>query len=135
MQGLLVHKVDPVAPAGGRIRGVAVVSAVIGRDGSVINVRPVSGPEALTRAAMDSVQWWKFEPYRQNGVPRGSRDFAGHRVPLDFSRKKLLAIVKDRSSLRCDAALANSVQYNKAAEAEASHGDERCYLVEVRAQA
>lgn len=69
MQGLLVHKVDPVAPAGGRIRGVAVVSAVIGRDGSVINVRPVSGPEALTRAAMDSVQWWKFEPYRQNGVP------------------------------------------------------------------
>jgi TonB family protein len=69
MQGLLVHKVDPIAPAGGRIRGVAVVSAVVGRDGSVINVRPVSGPEALTRAAMDSVQWWKFEPYRQNGVP------------------------------------------------------------------
>jgi hypothetical protein len=69
MQGLLVHKVDPIAPGGGRIRGVAVVSAVIGRDGSVISVRPVSGPEALTRAAMDSVQWWKFEPYRQNGVP------------------------------------------------------------------
>jgi hypothetical protein len=69
MQRLLVHKVDPVAPAGGRIRGVAVVSAVVGRDGSVINVRPVSGPEALTRAAMDSVQWWKFESYRQNGVP------------------------------------------------------------------
>jgi len=69
MQRLLVHKVDPMAPAGGRNRGVAVVSAVIGRDGSVINVRPVSGPEALTRAAMDSVQWWKFEPYRQNGVP------------------------------------------------------------------
>jgi TonB family protein len=69
MQRLLVHKVDPIAPAGGSVRGVAVVSAVVGRDGSVINVRPVSGPEALTRAAMDSVQWWKFEPYRQNGVP------------------------------------------------------------------
>jgi TonB family protein len=69
MQHLLVHKVDPMASAGGRIRGVAVVSAVIGRDGSVINVRPVSGPEVLTRAAMDSVQWWRFEPYRQNGVP------------------------------------------------------------------
>jgi hypothetical protein len=69
MQRLLVHKVDPIAPGGGRIRGVAVVSAVVGRDGSVINVRPVSGPEALIRAAMDSVQWWKFEPYQQNGVP------------------------------------------------------------------
>jgi hypothetical protein len=69
MQRLLVHKVDPVAPAGGRIRGVAVVSAVIGRDGSVIKVLPVSGPEPLVRSALDSVQWWKFEPYRQNGVP------------------------------------------------------------------
>jgi hypothetical protein len=69
MQRLLVHKVDPIAPDGGRVRGVAVVSAMVGRDGSVVNVRPVSGPEVLIRAAMDSVQWWKFEPYRQNGVP------------------------------------------------------------------
>jgi len=69
MQKLLVHKVDPVAPAGGTVRGVAVVSAVIGRDGSVVTVRPVSGPEPLIRSAMDSIQWWKFEPYRQNGVP------------------------------------------------------------------
>jgi hypothetical protein len=69
MQRLLVHKVDPVAPAGGKVRGVAVVSAVIGRDGSVVNVVPVSGPEPLIRSAMDSIQWWKFEPYRQNGVP------------------------------------------------------------------
>jgi PilZ domain-containing protein/TonB-like protein len=69
MQRLLVHKVDPVAPAGPRIRGVAVVSAVIGRDGSVLKVLPVSGPEPLIRSALDSVQWWKFEPYRQNGAP------------------------------------------------------------------
>lgn len=69
MQRLLVHKVDPVAPAGPRIRGVAVVSAVIGRDGSVLKVLPVSGPEPLIRSALDSVQWWKFEPYRQDGVP------------------------------------------------------------------
>lgn len=68
MQRLLVHKVDPVAPAG-KVTGVAVVTAVVGRDGSVISVRPVSGPEVLTSAAMDSVQWWKFEPYRQKGVP------------------------------------------------------------------
>jgi hypothetical protein len=69
MQRLLVHKVEPMTPAGMRVTGVAVLVAVIGRDGSVISLRPVSGPDVLTRAAMDSVQWWKFEPYRQNGDP------------------------------------------------------------------
>jgi len=67
MQRLLVHKVDPVTPGGAR--GIAVVSAVVGRDGTVIAVQPVSGPDALVRAAMDSIAWWKFEPYRQDGIP------------------------------------------------------------------
>jgi outer membrane biosynthesis protein TonB len=68
MLRLLVHKVEPMARVN-RVSGVAVLAAVIGRDGSVIHLRPVSGPDILTRAAMDSVQWWKFEPYRQNGGP------------------------------------------------------------------
>jgi hypothetical protein len=65
MLRLLVHKVEP--RGGMRVTGVAVLAAVIGRDGSVISLRPVSGPDVLTRAAMDALQWWKFEPYRQNG--------------------------------------------------------------------
>ena len=69
MQRLLVHKVDPVVPRGSKVRGVVVLSAVIGRDGSVTSLRPISGPDTLTQAAMDSVQWWKYEPYRQNGAP------------------------------------------------------------------
>lgn len=28
-----------------------------------------NGPEALARAAMDALRWWKFEPYRVNGEP------------------------------------------------------------------
>ena len=67
MLRLLIHKVEPRGDT--KVRGVAVLSAVVGRDGSVISLRPVSGPEVLTRAAMDAVQWWKFEPYRQNGQP------------------------------------------------------------------
>jgi hypothetical protein len=67
MLRLLIHKVEP--RGGLKVTGVAVLSAVIGRDGSVVSLRPMSGPEILTRAAMDSVQWWKFEPYRQNGEP------------------------------------------------------------------
>jgi len=68
MQQLLVHKVDPVAPTGGRIRGVAVVSAVIGRDGSVIKVCR-KWPGTAGALCFGFVQWWKFEPYRQNGIP------------------------------------------------------------------
>jgi hypothetical protein len=72
MRRLLIHRVDPVYPEGsGRTRptGVAVLDAVVGSDGSVVSLRPVSGPDVLARAAMDSVQWWKFEPYRLNGEP------------------------------------------------------------------
>jgi hypothetical protein len=69
MQRLLVHDAAMPPLQGVRLKGVAVLSAVIGRDGSVIRVRPVSGPGLLTRTAMDSVQWWKFEPYRMNGAP------------------------------------------------------------------
>lgn len=67
MQHLLVHRVEPVPPGRTREAAVAVLAARIGRDGSVVSLRPVSGPDPLTRAAMDAVQWWKFEPYRLNG--------------------------------------------------------------------
>jgi len=69
MQRLLVHNVAIPAVPGARMKGMAVLSAVVGRDGSVVRVRPVSGPDVLTRAAMESVQWWKFEPYRVKGTP------------------------------------------------------------------
>jgi PilZ domain/Gram-negative bacterial TonB protein C-terminal len=67
MLRLLIHKVEP--RGGTKVSGVAVLSTVVGRDGSVISLHPVSGPDVLTRTAMDAVQWWKFEPYRQNGHP------------------------------------------------------------------
>lgn len=69
MQRLLIHRVDPVSPEGAKIAGDVVLDAVIGRNGAVLNLSPVSGPEILTRAAMDSVQWWKYDPYQLNGEP------------------------------------------------------------------
>ena len=70
MQHLIVHKVDPITPvnaSGAKITGTVVLDAVIGSNGNVLSLRPVSGPEALTRAAADAVRWWRFEPYRSNG--------------------------------------------------------------------
>ena len=70
MQRLLVHRVDPTYPenaAKDRVSGIVVLDAVIGADGSVMSLHPASGPVSLAQAAMDSVQWWKFQPYRVNG--------------------------------------------------------------------
>jgi hypothetical protein len=70
MRQRLIHQVDPLSPDGAgrsRVTGVALLDAVVGIDGSVVSLRPAGGPSGLTRAAMESVQWWKFEPYRLNG--------------------------------------------------------------------
>ena len=72
MQRLLVHRVDPVYPAEarkGKLEGTIALDIVIGRDGSVVSIHALNGPEILARAAMDALRWWKFEPYRINGEP------------------------------------------------------------------
>lgn len=70
MMRLLVHRVDPVAPAAGRstkMHGRVLLNAVVGNDGSVQSLQAVSGPDTLARAAMDAVQWWRFQPYELDG--------------------------------------------------------------------
>ena len=72
MEKLLVHRVDPDYPEAARsakLHGVIVLDIVVGRDGSVIEMRPLSGPDVLARAAMETVRWWRFEPYRLKGEP------------------------------------------------------------------
>jgi protein TonB len=72
MEKLLVHRVDPDYPEAARsakLHGVIVLDIVVGRDGSVVEMRPLSGPDVLARAAMEAVRWWRFEPYRVNGEP------------------------------------------------------------------
>lgn len=72
MQKLLVHRVAPVYPAEARkqkLQGIIAVNIVVGRDGSVLSMRALNGPDVLAQAAMDALRWWKFEPYRINGEP------------------------------------------------------------------
>jgi TonB family protein len=72
MQKLLVHKVAPAYPAEAReanLRGIIALDVVVGRDGSVLSMHALNGPDVLARAAMDALRWWKFEPYRVNGEP------------------------------------------------------------------
>jgi TonB family protein len=70
MEKLLIHRVDPEYPAAarpGRLQGVIVLDVLVGPDGSVVQMRPLNGPEVLSRAAMEALRWWKFQPYRENG--------------------------------------------------------------------
>ena len=72
LEQLLTHKGEPVYPADARqanVQGTVLLDARIGRDGTVVNVRPVSGPEVLATAAVDAVRWWRFQPYQINGQP------------------------------------------------------------------
>jgi hypothetical protein len=72
MQKLLVHKVDPTYPAEarqGNVQGIIALDIIVGRDGSVVQMHPLNGPDVLAKAAMDALRWWKFEPYRVNGEP------------------------------------------------------------------
>ena len=72
MERLLIRKVDPVYPEAARranLQGTVVLDAVIAADGTVVNLHPVSGPDALVASAMDAARWWRFRPYRVRGEP------------------------------------------------------------------
>ena len=68
----LVHDVAPQYPpeAGReRIEGTVVLLAVIGKDGTVQDVRVQSGLSVLAQAAIEAVKQWRYRPYLLNGEP------------------------------------------------------------------
>lgn len=58
----------PLAIAG-HIGGNVVLDALIDADGSVRDVKVVSGPVLLQQAAINAVRQWKYEPARLDGRP------------------------------------------------------------------
>jgi len=71
-QGLLIKRVQPVYPPSAlsmRLQGAVELLATIGKDGSVTNLKQISGDPSLGRAAMDAVRQWKYRPYLLNGEP------------------------------------------------------------------
>jgi len=71
-QGLLVRKVNPTYPPlarQARIQGTVTLEAEISKDGSIENLRLVSGHPMLAPAAIEAVKQWKYKPYLLNGEP------------------------------------------------------------------
>jgi periplasmic protein TonB len=71
-QGLLVHQVKPAYPpiaVQARIQGTVVLQTVIAKDGTVQDLRVVSGHPLLVQAALDAVRLWRYKPYLLNDQP------------------------------------------------------------------
>jgi len=72
MRQRIVHQVMPEYPELARqagVQGTVVLDTVVNVEGAVTQVKFVSGPEALSRAAVDAVRWWRYEPYFVSGQP------------------------------------------------------------------
>ena len=68
-EGDLVHKVQPTYPAlarSARIQGVVMLQAVISKQGTIENLRILTGHPMLAPAAIDAVRQWRYRPYILN---------------------------------------------------------------------
>jgi TonB family protein len=71
-KSLLIKMAPPVYPIlarQGHVQGMVVLDADIAKDGTVENVRPISGHPILVPAAIDAVKQSRYKPYLQNGKP------------------------------------------------------------------
>jgi protein TonB len=71
-QGLIIKKVQPPYPPlarQARIQGQVILQAEISKDGTIENLRLVSGHPMLAPAAIEAVKQWRYKPYLLNGEP------------------------------------------------------------------
>jgi len=69
-KGKLIHKVAPKYPKTARqkgIQGTVVICVTIGKDGTIKDLRAMSGPEELVPAALDAVKKWRYQPFELKG--------------------------------------------------------------------
>lgn len=72
MAGRMMYRVTPEYPETARsirTQGVVVLNAVIGKDGKIHDLRPISGPSVLIPPSLKAVNQWVYEPYLLDGEP------------------------------------------------------------------
>ncbi len=70
--GQLTKMVEPVYPPEARqarVEGTVKLHVMVGADGSIQSLEPISGPESLSKAAMTAVREWRYSPTLLNGKP------------------------------------------------------------------
>jgi protein TonB len=69
-QANLITRVQPVYPAlakQARIQGVVILEANISPEGTIENLKVISGHPLLQQAAIDAVSQWRYKPTTLNG--------------------------------------------------------------------
>ena len=90
---LLVRQVIPKYPDLALVAGVegsVLLHALVGKDGSIQDLKLISGPLVLGRAAFESVKQWRYRPYRMNGQIVEMQTF----VTLNFTRTRNTALAQ-----------------------------------------
>jgi protein TonB len=70
LEGSLIRRVQPVYPPIARtahVQGSVVLAALIGKEGTIENLRLISGHPMLSQAAIAAVSQWRYRPYILNG--------------------------------------------------------------------
>ena len=70
--GMLVHKTAPLYPDIAKfahVFGTVVLQATVSKEGTIENLRVISGPNMLRQAALEAVKSWRYKPYLLNGDP------------------------------------------------------------------
>jgi protein TonB len=68
----LIYHPDPVYPrlaVEAHIQGTVLLEAVIGKDGTIRELKAVSGHPLLAPAALEAVQHWRYQPTLLNNEP------------------------------------------------------------------
>jgi protein TonB len=70
--GMLINSTPPVYPPLARtahVAGTVELHATISTNGTIKDLRAVSGPVMLRQAAVDAVRNWRYKPYKLNDQP------------------------------------------------------------------
>jgi TonB family protein len=71
-EATLIRKVNPIYPAEARIQrlaGLVALDATVAEDGSIDNIKIISGPPLLASAATAAVKQWRYSPSTLDGKP------------------------------------------------------------------
>jgi len=71
-QGLLIKRVQPKYPQAAlaaHAQGAVQIQASIDKEGSVVNLKVLSGDPILAHAALEAVRQWRYKPYYLDGQP------------------------------------------------------------------
>jgi protein TonB len=70
--GMLIQSSPPIYPPLAKtahVSGTVEVHATIATNGTIKDLRAVSGPVMLRQAALDAVRNWRYKPYKLNDQP------------------------------------------------------------------